>query len=181
METHGECREEKKSMKQKPAVFFDRDGVLNVDRGYICRPKELAWMPGAIEAIRMLNKRGYFIFVVTNQSGIARGFITEDEVHDFHEYMAQEAEWQDAIIHSFYVCPHHPEGIIEKYSSICNCRKPLPGLIEQACLEWPVDLDRSFLIGSMQRDLDAAKGAGIPGYLFIDGNLYDFVQEIFGR
>lgn len=165
-------------MKQKPAVFFDRDGVLNVDRGYICRPRELAWIPGAIEAIRMLNKRGYFIFVVTNQSGIARGLITEDEVHDFHEYMAQEAEVQGAIIHSFYVCPHHPEGVMENYSSICNCRKPSIGLIEEACLEWRVDLNGSFVVGGNQRDLDTAKGARIPGYRFVEGNLYDFVKEI---
>lgn len=174
----GEYRREWKSMRKKPAVFFERDGVLNVDRGYICRPKELTWMPGAMDAIRMLNKQGYYVFVVTNQGGIAREFFTENEVYDFHEFMAEEADRQGAIIHSFYVCPHHPEGTIEKYSSSCNCRMPLPGLIEQACQEWPVDLNGSFLVGGMQQGLDAAKGAGIPGYLFVDGNLYDFVQGI---
>lgn len=173
-----EYRREWKSMKKKPAVFLERDGVLNVDRGYICKPKELIWMPGAIDAIRMLNKQGYYVFVVTNQGGIAREFFTENEVYDFHEFMAEEGERQGAIIHSFYVCPHHPEGTIGKYSSSCNCRMPLTGLIEQACLEWPVDLNESFLVGGMQQALDAAKGTGIPGYLFIDGSLYDFVQEI---
>ncbi|MCC5465781.1 D-glycero-alpha-D-manno-heptose-1,7-bisphosphate 7-phosphatase [Pelosinus baikalensis] len=168
-------------MKHKPAVFFDRDGVLNVDRGYICKPREMTWMPGAIEAIRILNQAGYWVFVVTNQSGIARGFFTEETVFDFHEFMAEEAQRQGAIIHSFYVCPHHPEGTMEKYSSICNCRKPLPGLIEQACLEWPVDLNGSFLIGDMQRDIDAAHAAGIPGHLFSEGSLYDLVQEILNR
>jgi D-glycero-D-manno-heptose 1,7-bisphosphate phosphatase len=165
-------------MKKQPAVFMDRDGVLNADRGYICRPKELEWTQGAIEAIRELNYLGYFVFVITNQSGIARGFFQEEDVYDFHSYMEEELERKGAIVHSFYVCPHHPDGIIEKYAIRCKCRKPLPGLVEQACQEWPVDLGESFLIGGREQDLAVANGAGISGYLFSEGNLYDFVQEI---
>lgn len=165
-------------MKRRPAVFFERDGVLNVDRGYICRRRELEWMPGVIETIELLNERGYYVFVVTNQSGIARGLFREEDVYDFHSFMEDEVEKQGAIIHSFYVCPHHPAGRVAGYAVDCNCRKPLPGLIEQACQEWPVDLAGSFLIGNQVGDLAAANGAGIPGYLFSDGNLYDFVQEI---
>lgn len=165
-------------MNKRPAIFFDRDGVLNVDRGYICCREELEWMPGAIETIKMLNERDYLVFVVTNQSGIARGFYREEDVYEFHSYMAEEVERQGAVIHSFYFCPHHPEGKIAGYATVCKCRKPLPGLIEQACREWSVDLSRSFLIGDRERDLEAANGAGIPGYLFSYGNLYDFVQSI---
>lgn len=165
-------------MKKRPAVFFDRDGVLNLDRGYLYKQEELEWMPGAIDAIKMLNDQGYFVFVVTNQSGIARGFFEEEDVYALHSYMAEEVEKRHGLIHSFYFCPHHPEGITEKYAKVCTCRKPLPGLIEQACREWPVDLSSSFLIGDMPRDIEAAKGAGIPGYLFPEGNLYDFVQDI---
>lgn len=165
-------------MKKRPAVFFDRDGVLNLDRGYLYKTEELEWMPGAIEAIKLLYDRGYFVFVVTNQSGVARGFFEEEDVYALHSYMAEEVEKHNAVIHSFYFCPHHPEGETEKYRKACKCRKPLPGLIEQACQEWPVDLAASFLIGDMQRDLDAAKAVGIPGYLFFEGNLYDFVQDI---
>ena len=165
-------------MKKQSAVFFDRDGVLNVDRGYIYRREELGWMPGAIETIKMLNERGYFVFVVTNQSGIARGFFQEDDVYQFHSYMAEEVEKRGAVIHSFYFCPHHPKGMVEEYSIVCHCRKPLPGLIEQACREWPVDLKGSFLIGGKQQDIGAANAAGIPGYLFSEGSLYDFVQGI---
>ena len=84
-------------MKKQPAVFFDRDGVLNVDRGYICRSRELEWMPGAIEAIRMLNELDYFVFVITNQSGIARGFFREEDVYDFHSYMEEELERQGRL------------------------------------------------------------------------------------
>ncbi|MBP2659165.1 MAG: D,D-heptose 1,7-bisphosphate phosphatase [Firmicutes bacterium] len=165
-------------MKKRPAVFFDRDGVLNLDRGYLYKQEEFEWMPGAIDAIKMLNDQGYFVFVVTNQSGIARGFFEEKDVYALHSYMGEELEKHGGIIHSFYFCPHHPEGITEKYMKVCKCRKPLPGLVEQACQEWPVDLTASFLIGDMQRDIEAAKGAGIPGYLFTEGNLYDFVQDI---
>ena len=135
-------------------------------------------MPGAIEAFKMLYDQGYFVFVVTNQSGIARGYFLEEDLYKLHSYMAEEVEKRNAVIDSFYFCPHHPEGMIEKYTIVCNCRKPLPGLIEQACQEWPVDLKSSFLIGDNQRDIDAANSAGIPGYLFSDGNLYDFVQDI---
>ncbi len=165
-------------MKKRPAVFFDRDGVLNLDRGYLYKQEEFEWMPGAIEAIKLLYDQGYFVFVVTNQSGIARGFFEEEDVYALHSYMADEVEKHDAVIHSFYFCPHHPEGMVEKYSKVCHCRKPLPGLIEQACKEWPVDRKTSFLIGDMQRDLDAANDAGIPGYLFAEGNLHNFVQNI---
>lgn len=165
-------------MKKRPAVFFDRDGVLNLDRGYLYRWEDFEWMPGAMEAIKLLTDQGYLLFVVTNQSGIARGFYQEEDVYKLHGYMAEEVEQRGGAIHSFYFCPHHPDGIIEKYTKACDCRKPLPGLIQQACQEWPVDLNASFLIGDMQRDLDAANGAGIPGYLFSEGNLYDFVQDI---
>jgi D-glycero-D-manno-heptose 1,7-bisphosphate phosphatase len=165
-------------MKKQPAVFLERDGVLNVDRGYICLRRELEWIPGAIEAIQLLNERGYYVFVATNQSGIARGFFREEDVYDFHCYMEDEVEKHDAMIHSFYVCPHHPEGRILEYAAVCNCRKPLSGLIGQACQEWAVDLDRSFLIGNHERDLAAANSAGIPGYLFFEENLYDFVLEV---
>ncbi|MCC5466810.1 D-glycero-alpha-D-manno-heptose-1,7-bisphosphate 7-phosphatase [Pelosinus baikalensis] len=165
-------------MKKKPAVFFDRDGVLNVDRGYICRREELEWMPGAIAALQKLYELDYLVFVVTNQSGIARGFYQEEDVYNFHRCMAEEVEKQGAVIHSFYFCPHHPEGKVDQYAILCNCRKPLPGMIQQACLEWPVDLEKSFLIGDMQRDIDAARAAGIPGYLFSYGNLYEFILRI---
>lgn len=165
-------------MKKRPAVFLDRDGVLNVDRGYLYKREDLEWMPGAIDAIKMLNDKGYLVFVVTNQSGIARGFFEEDDVYALHSYMAEEVERRNAVIHYFYFCPHHPEGMVEKYSKVCRCRKPLPGLIEQACQEWPIDLKASFLIGDMERDIEAANDAGIPGYLFAGGDLYDFVEDI---
>jgi D-glycero-D-manno-heptose 1,7-bisphosphate phosphatase len=165
-------------MKKQPAVFFDRDGVLIRDKGYICRPCEVEWIPGAVEAIRELNDFGYFVFVITNQSGIARGFFREEEVYDFHGYMEEQLGKQDALIHSFYVCPHHPTGTVAKYAVHCKCHMPLPGLIREACQEWPVDLSQSFLIGSRERELAAANGAGISGYVFSEGNLYEFVQKI---
>lgn len=163
--------------KRKPAVFFDRDGVLNVDKGYLYRPNELIWIDGAREAIRYFNEREYLVFVVTNQSGIARGYYTEQDVKVLHTYMNAELQKIGANIDAFYYCPHHPEAKRDEYRSNCNCRKPLPGMIEQAMLQWPVDAQSSLLIGDKPSDVAAAQAAGIQGFLFEGTDLYEFLQE----
>jgi len=164
----------------RPAVFLDRDGVINVDTGFVFRPEDLVWMPGAAEAVRYFNCRGFLVFVVTNQSGVARGFYTEADVAALHAWMAAELAARGARIDAFYYCPHHPEGSEPAYRLVCDCRKPAPGLIRRAFAEWPADPARSFLIGDRPSDLAAAAAAGIPGYQFTGGNLYEFVRNISG-
>ncbi|MEN6568228.1 MAG: D-glycero-beta-D-manno-heptose 1,7-bisphosphate 7-phosphatase [Veillonellales bacterium] len=163
----------------KPAVFFDRDGVLNIDHGYVYRSEDFEWMPGAIAAIKHFNDQGCLVFVITNQSGIARGYYTEQDFQKLNEFMERELAKHNARIDAFYYCPHHKDGIIPQYTKDCTCRKPQPGMLLKAMEEWPVDKDQSILIGDKPSDMEAAQAAGIPGYLYQGSNLYDFVLKIF--
>jgi D-glycero-D-manno-heptose 1,7-bisphosphate phosphatase len=151
---------------QRPAAFFDRDGVLNVDHGYAYRPDQFEWIAGAPEAVRLLNEAGYYVFVVTNQSGIARGYYEEAAMHQFHALMQDALRTQGAHVDAFYYCPHHPEGTVKELAVRCHCRKPEPGMLEQAAREWPVDLGRSFLIGDKDADMAAAAAFKIRGIKF---------------
>ena len=164
-------------MKHK-AVFFDRDGVLNVDKAYLYKIDELEWIDGALESIAYLTQSGYLVFVVTNQSGIARGYYTVAEMEKLHRYMTETAAVSGGKIEKFYYCPHLPEGSVAEYAVDCACRKPKPGLILQALAEYDIDADKSFLIGDKKRDVEAAEAAGIKGYLFAKGNLLDFIRTI---
>lgn len=151
---------------KRPAAFLDRDGVLNADHGYAHRLDQLEWIDGAPAAVRLLNEAGYYVFVATNQSGIARGYYDEAAVKHFHAHMQAALRAQGAHIDAFYYCPHHPEGSVGRYAVACRCRKPGTGLLEQAAEEWPLDRSRSFLIGDKASDLKAAADFGIHGILF---------------
>lgn len=162
----------------RKAVFFDRDGVLNVDKAYLYKIEELEWVDGAVEAVAYLTRLGYLVFVVTNQSGIARGYYTVAEMEMLHRHMAAEIAAGGGKIEKFYYCPHLPTGTVTEYAVDCDCRKPKPGLILQALQEYAVDMEKSFLIGDKKRDVEAAEAAGIKGYLFEQGDLLDFVKRI---
>ena len=164
------------------AVFFDRDGVLDVDEGYLFRPEELKWIPGARESVAYLTKLGYKVFVVTNQSGIARGFYTVEQMNKLHDFMQAELQKLGGSITKFYYCPHHPtKGTVPQYSIECNCRKPKPGMILKAFAEYDLDKDNSFLVGDMPKDLAAAKAAGLRGYQFAGGDLLEFIKHILAK
>lgn len=166
-------------MKLK-AAFFDRDGVLNVDKSYLYKIEDLEWIDGAKEALAYLTQQGYTVFVVTNQSGIARGYYTVDDMNRLHDFMAQQVAAAGGKIEKFYYCPHLPEGKIAEYAVECDCRKPKPGLILRAFEEYDIDKEAAFLIGDKPRDVESAEAAGIKGYLFSGGNLLNFVKEIVG-
>ena len=160
-----------------PVVFLDRDGVVNADIGYLWRREDFLWIPGAPAAIRLFNGRGWPVVVVTNQSGVARGYYREQEVQALHLWMNAELDKQGAHIDAFYFCPHHPRGAIEEYTRECDCRKPQPGMILQAMAEWSADPATSFLIGDKESDVAAAAAAGIRGYLFDGSNLLEYVEK----
>lgn len=165
------------TISTRPAVFFDRDGVLNHDVGFLFEAAKFEWMDGAREAVRLVNEAGYFAFVVTNQSGVARGFYEESDVQALHRWMADELAAVGAHIDAFEYCPDHPEAPIERYRRDSDRRKPGPGMITDLMKRFPVAADRSFLIGDQERDLEAARAAGIRALLFRDGNLATFVRE----
>lgn len=160
------ARREINARRTRPAAFLDRDGVLNKDNGYTHRPDDLVWIDGAPEAIRILNEAGYYVIVVTNQAGVARGYYDEDAVRAFHSRMQDLLVAAGAHIDAFYHCPHHPEGTRKAFSIDCRCRKPGPGLLEQAAQDWPIDAGRSFLIGDKDSDIAAAASFGVRGAKF---------------
>ena len=164
---------------RRPAAFFDRDGVLNVDHGYVHRPEQLEWVAGAPESVRLLNEAGYYVLVITNQSGVARGFFDEAAVKSFHANMQNVLAGQGAHIDAFYYCPHHPEGTVKAFAMACSCRKPRTGMLEQAAREWPIDLNRSFFMGDKDDDMAAAAAFKVRGIKF-DSRLHslpDLVRQ----
>jgi D,D-heptose 1,7-bisphosphate phosphatase len=162
----------------RPAIFFDRDGVLNRDTGYVHRPADFTWTEGAREAVRAVNDSGRLAIVVTNQAGVARGLYDESAVEALHRWMAEDLARIGAHVDAFYYCPHHPDFGDPPYRQVCDCRKPRIGLIRRATAEHLIDLRRSLLIGDQPTDLAAAAAAGIPGHKFSGGNLRDFVTSL---
>lgn len=160
------------------AVFLDRDGVLNQDTGYPYRPEQIVWTPGAAAAVRRLNQAGFLVFVVTNQSGVARGYYSEADVQALHRWMASELVIQGARIDGWRYCPHHPNAAVPAYRLACACRKPAPGMLLSLMEAWPVDRRRSFLIGDKASDLQAARTAGLAAHLFRGGDLDRTVCDI---
>lgn len=165
----------------RPAVFFDRDGVLNVDTGYVHCPRDLHWIEGAVDAVRLVNDAGWHAFVITNQAGVARGHYGEEAVQTFHAFMQTQLRQRGAFIDDFRYCPFHVEGIVPAYASESNWRKPEPGMIVDLMERWPVRPGGSFVVGDKQSDIEAAARAGIPGHLFREGSLLDFVRERLDR
>ena len=154
----------------KPAIFFDRDGVLNVDVGYLYKIEDFQWIDGAIEAIKYFNDKDYYVFVITNQSGVARGYYKEEDINKLHNWMNQELAKYDAHIDEFFYCPHHVKGIIKDYSFNCECRKPKIGMIKKALDKYDVKLESSLLIGDKDSDIECAENAGIKKILFNRNN-----------
>lgn len=162
----------------RPAVFFDRDGVLNEDIRFPHKPEHIRWVPGALDALCFARKQGYLVFVVTNQSGVARGLYTEEDVKRLHDWMQIEFRKHGAEVDAFAYCPHHPTEGVGGYKKECNCRKPKPGMITDLMKAYDVDAEHSFLIGDRASDIEAAEAAGIKGYLYSGGGILTCLQSI---
>lgn len=170
------------------AIFLDRDGTINVDVDYLHEPGKLKFIDGTVEALALLKGRGYKLIVISNQSGIGRGYFEARDVEQLHAYMNQLLQKQHAAIDAFYYCPH-----VEQDE--CMCRKPQTGLVERAVAEWDIDLARSYMVGDRESDIMTAVNAGCGYGLLLSGhavpktlqdkcrgsvykNLWDFAQHI---
>lgn len=158
------------------AVFFDRDGVLNVDIHYLYRSADFVWQEDAIEALQYCRQQGYLLIVITNQSGVARGYYTEEDVRRLHAWMNGQLRAYGVQIDAFYYCPHHPQGKVAPYNVVCSCRKPAAGMVEAACAAYNVDKGASLLIGDSESDMLCADAAGIRGVKYQGGSLLRLVQ-----
>ena len=161
----------------KPVAFLDRDGVLNVDHGYVHQPERLEWVTGAPEAVRLLNEAGIPVIVITNQSGVARGYFGETDVQQFHAHVQEQLRARGAHVDAFYYCPHHPQGTVAEFAIACDCRKPKPGMLERAARDFAVDRGRSFLIGDKDDDVAAAAAFGVRGIKF-DAKTQSLVEVV---
>ncbi|HXG91827.1 MAG TPA: D-glycero-beta-D-manno-heptose 1,7-bisphosphate 7-phosphatase [Blastocatellia bacterium] len=151
------------------AVFIDRDGTINEDIGYVSNADELIIYPWAAEAIRTVNEAGMKAIVITNQSGIARAMYTEEALAEIHARMVEELARDGARIDAIYYCPHHPRIGDERYRALCECRKPLPGMLHRAAREQAIDLARSYVIGDKASDINLAASVGARSALVLTG------------
>ena len=142
------------------AVFLDRDGTINIEKEYLYRPDEFEFVPGAPEGIALLNSAGFVVVVVTNQSGIARGYYGEDDVQRLHRHMDECLARAGARVDAYYYCPHHPVSGEGTYRIDCSCRKPNPGMLLMAADDLGIDLNRSWMVGDKEADLEAGAAAG---------------------
>ena len=166
---------------KKPAVFIDRDGTINEQMGYINHVSRFKILPRVPQAIRMLNRRGFLVLVVSNQSGVARGYYPLDLVETLHRLMVSRITEKKGTIDGVFFCPHHPAGSVPEFSRDCDCRKPKTGLIEQACKSFEIDLQRSFVVGDMCSDMELAQRAGLPGIMVKTGYGLGEVEYVLPR
>lgn len=156
------------------AAFLDRDGVVNLDHGYVVRREKFSFVPGMLDGARRLHQLGFALVVVTNQSGIGRGFYSVAEFERLTEWMKSEFTAANAPLSGVYYCPHHPAEARGEYRVVCECRKPAPGMLLAAASDLDLDLGASVLIGDRESDLVAARAAGVPTRVLLgtDGATY---------
>ena len=154
---------------KRPAVFLDRDGTINEQMGYINHISRFVLLPGAAQAICRLNEHDIPVVVVTNQSGLARGYFPASLLEEVHAELVRLLAAEGARLDGIYVCPHHPEAKVEQYRQVCRCRKPQIGLLEQAAAELDLDIARSFMVGDRWSDLECGVRAGAVPVLVLTG------------
>jgi len=161
----------------RPAVFLDRDGTLIEERNYLDRLDLIAPFPGVAAALTRLRDAGFALVLVTNQAGVARGYFDERLVRAAHVHLAELFARDGIVLDGYYYCPHHPEGAVEAYRRMCRCRKPAPGMVEEAARDLDLDVARSFVIGDKWLDVELAKNAGARGILVRTGYGADMEAE----
>jgi len=153
------------------ALFLDRDGVINIDHGYTYKISDLNLLDGVVEGLQAISHLDYKIFIITNQSGIARGLFGIDDLHFFMDHLLKILAKNDINVSDYFFCPHHQEGTINSYTKKCSCRKPEPGMLHDAQEKYNLDLSQSILIGDKETDILAGKNAGVPYNILISNSI----------
>ncbi|MCF6435875.1 D-glycero-beta-D-manno-heptose 1,7-bisphosphate 7-phosphatase [Pseudoalteromonas sp. MMG022] len=149
------------SKQQNKAIFLDRDGVINVDHAYVHKVEDFEFIDGVFEACQQFIAQGYIIVVVTNQSGIGRGYYDQQQFATLSEWMCGEFAKHQVTISKVYYCPHHPEKALPEFQKECDCRKPSPGMLNEAIAEFDIDVSESVMVGDKLSDIEAARAAGV--------------------
>jgi D,D-heptose 1,7-bisphosphate phosphatase len=164
----------------RPALLLDRDGTINIDHGWVGTRDRWEWMPGAREAVALATAKGWHVFVVTNQSGIARGLYDEAQLAELHAWMAEALRAAGGTVDDTRYCPYHPEAKLDAWRRVSDWRKPAPGMLLDLMRAWNLDPARCVMIGDQPTDMQAATAAGMTGHLFPGGNLFDFLAPLLG-
>lgn len=151
------------------ALFLDRDGVVNIDTGHPHRREDITFIEGIFDVCRLAKMKNYLLIVITNQAGIGRGMYGEEDFHALMQWMGERFAREGCAWDAYYFCPHHPEHGIGAYKTVCDCRKPKPGMLTRAAEEWAIDLGGSLLVGDRETDRDAAASAGIGHFFMAEG------------
>lgn len=160
------------------AIFLDRDGTINVEKHYLYKIEDFEFLPGVIDALRKLQKEGYILIVITNQSGIARGYYTEDDFLKLNDWMVTTLKEQGVMIADTYFCPHLPDAEVEAYRKKCNCRKPRLGLYQQAVLDYNIQLSKSYTIGDKIRDCAICASTVCKGFLIGQNEKIEVIEKV---
>ncbi|MGQ2989693.1 MAG: HAD-IIIA family hydrolase [Brevundimonas sp.] len=168
------------AFQRRPALFLDRDGVMNLDHGHVGSIDRFDWVEGAREAVALANARGFYVFIVTNQAGIGKGLYTVEDYQSVMDHLQAGVMQAGGWIDDIRFCPDHPEAVIEAHRKVSDWRKPAPGMLLDLIDKWPVDVADSLIIGDNASDIEAARAAGVRGVLFTGGRLDDLVREQLG-
>ena len=162
----------------KKTVFLDRDGTINVEKNYLYKIEDFEFLPGVIEGLKILQKEGFQLIIITNQSGIARGYYTEKQYHLLNEWMLNELANRGVHITATYYCPHHPDAKLEEFRVDCSCRKPKTKLFERAIQKFSVDVNNSFAIGDKMRDCAICEKTACKGFLVGKGENEKIIEDV---
>lgn len=164
------------SAKSK-ALFLDRDGIVNIDHGYVHKIEDFEFVSGIFDLCKAFQRTGYLLFVVTNQAGIAKGLYTEAQFKTLNVWMLEQFSARDIRIQQVYYCPHHIDGTDLRYKKDCPCRKPAPGMLLKADKNWHIDLENSVMIGDRLSDMQAAQNAGVGRRILLESRYHEIASS----
>ena len=160
------------------AIFLDRDGTINVEKHYLYRKEDFEFLPGVVEALRDFQRTGYLLIIITNQSGIGRGYYTEEDFQRLNDWMITTLREQGVTIADVYYCPHLPDAKIEKYRKDCTCRKPKLGMYQQAILDYNIQIRLSYAIGDKIRDCAICESTPCKGFLIGENENIEIIEDV---